>query len=75
MAQQTQRDGNLWEDDACEVFLWPDSQNEDDFYQLIINSHDVIYDAHGVHKDWNADVQVKSIVKDGVWVMEMRFAL
>ncbi|MFH1706701.1 MAG: carbohydrate-binding family 9-like protein [Planctomycetota bacterium] len=38
------RDGNVWEDDCCEVFIDPDA-DEQTYLQIIVNPKGTIYDA------------------------------
>lgn len=74
-ADNTQRDGALWEDDSIEVhFAAPNGGASK--YQFIFNSRDVFYDAKDDHPEWNAEgVRSVSRVENGIWTIEMVFPL
>jgi hypothetical protein len=86
-AAATNRDGNVWEDDSIETFVWPGNQSTS-FHQIIINSRGVAFDAThkldprtgqrsatGTPGEWNpACEKAVSRIKDG-WVLEMAVPL
>jgi hypothetical protein len=65
-----QRDGNLWEDDAVEVFLAPAGPGGD-YFQVIANSASVIWDSQGRDSAWSSDVQVMAATDRDAWGLEM----
>ena len=75
------RDGAVIEDECVELFLRPDSNYQKDIYHLIVNPAGVIYDAlkKGEHSKedsrWNAHVEIKTVIKDKVWLAEMGIPL
>ena len=71
VAKVTARDGNVWEDDAIEVFLDP-THSHGDYYQFIVNSAGAQWDSHKKDGSWNADWQANALVAEGHWSVEMR---
>ena len=74
VANATERDGNLWEDDSNELFLDP-SAGKKDYFQFIVNASNVMYDGKGKDGTWNSTA--KSAVKktaDG-WSVEIAVPL
>lgn len=69
-AQQRERDGALWQDDAVEVFLKP--QGSADYYQVIVNAHGDVADCRGRDAAWNARVEAAAGSADGRWTVEVR---
>lgn len=57
-ATVTTRDGNLWEDDAFEVFLAPAGQGGP-YYQFIVNARGTQWDSQGRDGAWNAEWTAK----------------
>ena len=53
VARVDARDGNLWDDDALEVFIDPGTTTGD-YYQFIVNSRAVQWDSKGKDKSWDA---------------------
>ncbi|OGS19567.1 MAG: hypothetical protein A3J83_01200, partial [Elusimicrobia bacterium RIFOXYA2_FULL_40_6] len=75
VAEQTERDGPLWEDDSVEVFLDPTAEQKD-FYHIIINQEGIIYDQIVIgrcifNNNWNCNFEVKTSVENDGWVVEM----
>ena len=65
------RDGNVWEDDAVEVFLQPDLQDLT-YYQFIGNSAGIYYDGRGLNGgQWDGDWTYRASVGDGYWEGEL----
>ncbi len=63
-------DGNVWEDDAIEVYL-VGNFGAGDRYQWIVNADGVVYDSKNGNPAWNApEVRWQSRVADGVWTVE-----
>ena len=65
--QWNEADGNIWEDDACELFL-TDGTNA---YHFIVNANGALYDEKGVDKTWNSAATVATTDTDSGWTMEM----
>jgi hypothetical protein len=65
------RDGNVWEDDAFELFLAPTPKSPKDFFQFAFNSAAVVFDARHGRSDWNGKVSVKTAVTDDHWTAEV----
>jgi hypothetical protein len=83
-AAVTERDGDVWTDDAIEIFVgkWPEKGTPTDQYQFIINPKGTVFDLHRVTatgtnlKEWNcAGLEVASTVADGVWTAELAIPL
>ena len=71
----TQRDGNVWEDDAVELFLQPDI-NAGEYYQFIGNSAGAIFDARSTQNSaWNGDWAYKTSIGEGSWTGELSIPL
>jgi hypothetical protein len=64
------RDGNVWKDDAFELFLAPTPKSPRDFFQFVFNSTAAIFDARHGKNDWNGNVSVKTSVADDYWTVE-----
>lgn len=69
------RDGQVWADDAVEVFVQADPDRE--ICHFLVNAAGVLADEHsGVKKDWDSSAEVKtSIVKNTCWIMTLRVPL
>ncbi|MFH1923500.1 MAG: glycoside hydrolase domain-containing protein [Planctomycetota bacterium] len=65
-----ERDGNVWEDDAFELFLTPAPTTPKDFFQFVFNAASVVYDARHGQSHWNGRVSVKTAVADDHWTAE-----
>jgi hypothetical protein len=74
IANCTDRDGNVWEDDSNEIFLDP-SSGKKDYFQFIVNSKNVLYDGKGKDGSWNSNA--KSVVKKlaDAWIVEISIPL
>ncbi len=71
VAKTTQRDGNVWEDDAVEVFLDP-THSHGDYFQLIVNAKGVQFDARRQDASWNGYWQAETGVGRDHWEVQMR---
>ena len=83
-AAVTERDGQVWTDDAVEVFVgpWPKDGDVPDVYQFIVNPKGTVFDMHRIAatgdnlKDWNCSgLRVSSKQADGVWTIELAIPL
>ncbi len=74
VADVTERDGDVWTDDANEIFIDP-SAGKKDYFQFIVNTANVIYDGKNRDGSWNSTA--KSAVKkmDDGWSMEIAIPL
>lgn len=69
------RDGEVWGDDAVEIFLQPDPQSAT-YYQFIGNAAGTIYDARGAgDPGWNGDWTYKAAVGADCWTGELSIPL
>ncbi|NUQ63016.1 MAG: hypothetical protein HUU20_11030 [Pirellulales bacterium] len=69
-----ERDGNVWQDDAFELFLTPSPKTPGNFFQLVFNSAAAVFDARHGRSDWNGAVPVKTFVADDHWTLEAAIA-
>ena len=61
-----ERDGQVWEDDAVEVFLDP-TDSRSDYYQFIGNAAGAMWDSRGRDGSWNAKWEYAATVEKGFW--------
>lgn len=65
-----ERDANLWEDDAVELFF-SEFDGRKDAWQFIFNSGKGFYDSKNRKADWQSSgIRFASSVKNGVWTFE-----
>ena len=71
-----QADGNIWEDDGIEFFLYPPTA-ANTYYHLGINANGVVSDALGVGnpQDFNIPVEVKTRILKDRYIVEVRVPL
>jgi hypothetical protein len=75
VAKVTDRDGNVWEDDAVEMFVQPDIAQEN-YYQLIVNSKGVLFDTKGMKGGfWNGPWTPATSVSADAWSGEVSIPL
>jgi len=73
-SEATSAGETLWQDDTVEIFLCPDPDLPERFYQFAFNSRGTRYEgAEGQAEPFRADWQVKNHVdsEDGVWDAEV----
>lgn len=78
VAQVADHDGQVWQDDAVEIFLDPkDGKAGAAYYQLIVNSKGVIYDGQAKDSSWESKATVAAKVdKEGKkWTLEVAIPL
>ncbi|MFP3903756.1 MAG: glycoside hydrolase domain-containing protein [Armatimonadota bacterium] len=63
-------EGSPWADDSVEIYISPDPQQPEDYYQIILSSAASIYDIHGGDKSWSPDIELETTVSEGIWVLE-----
>ncbi|MFH1475936.1 MAG: carbohydrate-binding family 9-like protein, partial [Verrucomicrobiota bacterium] len=70
----TQKDGPVYCDDSAEIFLMPTA---DFYYQFVINSAGVVYDAKNVSSAWNGNLKAATAVdnENRKWTVEMAIPL
>ncbi len=68
IAQERERDGNVWEDDAVEIFLSPSFPR---YFQFIVNAKNSIWDSEGKDGRWNCDWKHNVSIKDKGWEGEI----
>jgi hypothetical protein len=74
-ADVRRRDGNVWEDDAVELFLQPDPEAPT-YTQFIGNSAGTIFDGQGLaNVGWNGDWVYRASVAGDSWVGELSIPL
>jgi len=71
VAAAGRRDGNVWEDDAFELFLAPTPKSPKDCFQFAFNSAAGVFDARHGRSDWNSKIRVKTAVTDDHWTAEV----
>jgi len=67
-AQLRERDGNVWEDDAVEVFLSPAFPK---YFQFIVNAENCIWDSEGKDGRWNGEWQHAVSITENGWEGEI----
>ncbi len=70
-AQIKKHDGSVWTDDCIEVFIVP-PDNSADYYQWVVNSAGVYYDAKARSPEFESNAEVKTTVFKDRYVIEMR---
>lgn len=71
-AAATARDEDVWQDDSCEIFIYPMNTDEK-YYQLVINSRGTVFDSKNIPVDKKYDfkgLQVKTSLQDGAYLIE-----
>jgi hypothetical protein len=63
------RDTNIWTDDCIEIFLDPLASGKE-FYQFIINSNGIFYDALNQDSSWNSNIKVAVNKYKDQWIVE-----
>ncbi len=66
--------GNVWEDDAIEIFIQP-NLNISDYFQFVGNSAGAYYDGKNMGGAWQGNWEYKTSVKDGYWEGELSIPL
>ena len=74
IADVTERDGNVWEDDSVELFLDPTAGKEL-YHQFIVNTNGVLYDGEGKDRDWDSKAVVKVKKTGDGWSAEFSIPL
>lgn len=64
-------DGQVWQDDAVELFLDPHPQDEA-YYQFIVNAGGTTWESRGTDPAYGADWQAVVRVEDTAWSVEVR---
>ncbi len=68
------RDGNVWEDDAIEIYFRSDITKEE--YKLfIVNGNGALYDAEGMSPTWNSNAVCVSKITDFGFTCELSVPL
>lgn len=66
----TQTDGEVWNDDSVEIFIDTDLDRKT-YYQIIVNSAGVFYDAKGFDKKVTLGPVVKTSKEKECWIVEI----
>lgn len=66
----TDKDGPVWQDDSVEVFIDTDLDRKT-YYQIIVNSSGIIYDAFGYDKSVNLNPTVATAKDKDSWTVEI----
>jgi len=69
-AEVTQRDGPVWMDDSCEIFLDTNCDRKT-YVQFIFNTIGTRYDGRETDKSWNGKWQVKTGWTEEAWTAEV----
>lgn len=64
------RDGEVWTDDSVEIFIVPPGGA--DYYQWVVNSAGVFYDARLRSAEFDSGAEIKSTVSEDRYVIEAR---
>ncbi|MGQ9731313.1 MAG: glycoside hydrolase domain-containing protein [Candidatus Zipacnadales bacterium] len=64
------RDGDVWTDDAIELFIQPDPEPPL-YYQFVGNSRGVVADGQNMDLAWNGPWEYRAVVGEGFWSGEM----
>ena len=68
------RDENVWEDDAMELYFRPDITKEE-YYVFIVNGTGALYDAAGMAMAWNSNAVCASKITDFGFTCELSVPL
>ncbi|HUW58944.1 MAG TPA: carbohydrate-binding family 9-like protein [Planctomycetota bacterium] len=74
IADVTERDGSVWDDDSDEVFLDP-TAGEKTYFQFIVNTNGVLYDGQGKDRNWDSKAVVKVKKTADGWSAEFSIPL
>ncbi|HJN15575.1 MAG TPA: DUF6067 family protein, partial [Armatimonadota bacterium] len=69
-ATEDARDGAVWQDDSCELFLNPLPDTPKDYFQFIANCAGAFYDARYGEATWDGDVTFAADVAEERWTIE-----
>lgn len=83
VAYEEDRDGDVWEDDAMEIFLDPtNTHSEDVYYHIMVNALGTIADRQGANDSIGADYAwdaegIEAVAKkgEGFWAVELTIPL
>ncbi len=67
-------EGRPWREDAVEVYLSPDPERPQDYYQVIGAAAGGIYDFHAGDPKWNGAWEYAAHVAEGAWTCELSIA-
>jgi len=70
LANQTARDGKLWEDDSFEIFIIPGDDPGKPYCQFLLNAKGALYDGRGGDQGWTSNARVAAAVGDEAWTAE-----
>ncbi|HOX39715.1 MAG TPA: DUF6067 family protein [Candidatus Brocadiia bacterium] len=65
------RDGNVWDDDAFEVFIDP-GHSHSIYYQFIVNAAGAKWDSRGKDGSWSVEWDAKTEIRMGGWAALLR---
>ncbi|MBU0478451.1 DUF4838 domain-containing protein [bacterium] len=75
----TTYDSPVYTDDSIEIFICPDINIPETYYQICINLKDVIFDRRVINMNgdpkWQSGVKSKTVIEEGFWVMEIALPL
>lgn len=75
----TFNDAQVYTDDSYELFICPDAEKPGNFYQIVVNLNDIVFDrkAQGTESDikWNSGIISKTKRGDGFWTSEFALPL
>lgn len=69
-AQIAQRDGEVWMEDAVEIFLQPDTTSEQ-FFHFIVNARGTLYDAYDGSAEYDSQATVAASIGASAWQVEL----
>jgi hypothetical protein len=72
--EATQRDGSVWDDDANEFFVSP-TAGKGDYYQIIVNANNVLYDGRSHSGEWDSNAKSATKKLENAWSLEIAIPL
>ncbi|HUS80508.1 MAG TPA: sugar-binding protein, partial [Armatimonadota bacterium] len=69
-AEVTVRDGEVWMEDAVEIFLQPDT-GTNDYLHLIVNARGTLYDERNTSPDYDSQATVAATIGEQAWQVEL----
>lgn len=75
----TFNDSQVYTDDSYEIFICPDAEKPANFYQIVVNLNDIVFDrkVQGTDSDikWNSGITSKTKRNEGSWTSEIAIPL
>jgi len=65
-----EKDNSIWDDDCVEIFIDPFNSGNEKFYQIIVNSGGIVYDAAYGNAGWDSGLKTAVSSDDKGWTVE-----